>query len=167
MQNFAAIDFEAANGKRTSICSIGLVIVRNGEIVDTYYSLVKPLPNYYHFYNSKIIKLGFKDTKDAPTFPEVWKKAVEKIGDLPLVAHDKMFEEGALKAVFRAYHLKYPNYKFYCTLIASQQKLPTEVENHRLPTVAAYCGYDLTKHHHALADAEACAAIAIKLIDEE
>ncbi|MBR0055597.1 MAG: 3'-5' exoribonuclease [Bacteroidales bacterium] len=167
MQNFAAIDFEAANGKRTSICSIGLVIVRNGEIVDTFYSLVKPLPNYYHFYNSKIIKLGFKDTKDAPTFPEVWKKAAEKIGDLPLVAHDKMFEEGALKAVFRAYHLKYPNYKFYCTLIASQQKLPTEVENHRLPTVAAYCGYDLTKHHHALADAEACAAIAIKLIDEE
>ena len=31
-------------------------------------------------------------------------------------------------------------------------------------TVASACGYDLTNHHHALADAEACAAIAMKLL---
>lgn len=36
--------------------------------------------------------------------------------------------------------------------------------NHQLQTVAAACGYDLTRHHHALADAEACAAIAVKLL---
>jgi len=36
--------------------------------------------------------------------------------------------------------------------------------NHKLPTVAAHCGYDLTKHHHALADAEACAVIALKIL---
>ena len=30
--------------------------------------------------------------------------------------------------------------------------------------VAAACGYDLVNHHHALADAEACAAIALKLL---
>jgi len=29
--------------------------------------------------------------------------------------------------------------------------------------VAAACGYDLQNHHHALADAEACAQIALKL----
>ncbi len=29
MRNFAAIDFETANGKRTSVCSVGVVIVRN------------------------------------------------------------------------------------------------------------------------------------------
>ena len=27
MKNFAAIDFETANGKRTSVCSVGVVIV--------------------------------------------------------------------------------------------------------------------------------------------
>ncbi len=40
--DFVAIDFETANGNRSSICSVGLVIIRNGEIVDKYYSLVNP-----------------------------------------------------------------------------------------------------------------------------
>lgn len=31
MKDFAAIDFETANGKRTSVCSVGIVIVRNGK----------------------------------------------------------------------------------------------------------------------------------------
>jgi DNA polymerase-3 subunit epsilon len=36
--------------------------------------------------------------------------------------------------------------------------------NHQLHTVAAHCGYDLRNHHHALADAEACAKIAMQII---
>ena len=34
MQDFVAIDFETANGRRSSVCSVGIVIVRGGEIVD-------------------------------------------------------------------------------------------------------------------------------------
>ena len=45
MKNFAAIDFETANEQRTSVCSVGIVIVREGEIVDTYYSLIRPEPS--------------------------------------------------------------------------------------------------------------------------
>ena len=33
MQDFAAIDFETANNERSSVCSVGVVIVRGGEIV--------------------------------------------------------------------------------------------------------------------------------------
>ena len=40
MEDFAAIDFETANEKRTSVCSVGVVIVRAGEIVDSFYSLI-------------------------------------------------------------------------------------------------------------------------------
>ena len=32
--NFAAIDFETANNERSLVCSVGVVIVRGGEIVD-------------------------------------------------------------------------------------------------------------------------------------
>ena len=35
MQGFAAIDIETANNERSSVCSVGVVIVRGGEIVDT------------------------------------------------------------------------------------------------------------------------------------
>jgi DNA polymerase III epsilon subunit-like protein len=39
-----------------------------------------------------------------------------------------------------------------------------EPNNHQLHTIAAACGYDLKNHHHALADAEACAAIALYIL---
>lgn len=48
MKNFVAIDFETANFTKSSICSIGIVIVKNGEVVDNFYSLVRPTPNYYN-----------------------------------------------------------------------------------------------------------------------
>ena len=47
MRDFAAIDFETANNERSSVCSVGIVIVRDGEIIDTFYSLIQPEPNYY------------------------------------------------------------------------------------------------------------------------
>ena len=50
------------------------------------------------------------------------------------------------------------------TLSASRKHFGCCLPNHQLQTVAAACGYDLTRHHHALADAEACAHIAIKLL---
>ena len=48
MKDFAAIDFETANEQRTSVCSVGVVIVRDGEIVDHYYSLIRPEPRVLH-----------------------------------------------------------------------------------------------------------------------
>ena len=47
MKDFAAIDFETANGKRTSVCSVGIVIVKSGRIVNKIYRLIRPAPNYY------------------------------------------------------------------------------------------------------------------------
>ena len=35
MKDFAAIDFETANSERSSVCSVGIVIVRDGEIMDS------------------------------------------------------------------------------------------------------------------------------------
>lgn len=44
MKDFAAINFETANQQRTSVCSVGIVIGRDGEIADSYYSLIKSEP---------------------------------------------------------------------------------------------------------------------------
>ncbi len=163
MQNFIAIDFETANGRRCSVCSVGLIIVRDGEIVDRFYSLIKPTPNYYSYWTTEIHGLTQADTDDAPTFPEVWAQVEDKIKGLPLVAHNKPFDETCLKAVFEEYGMEYPGYEFHCTLAASRRKLRS-LPCHQLHVVAAACGYDLENHHNALADAEACAAIALKIL---
>ena len=58
MKDFAAIDFETANSERTSVCSVGVVVVRNGEIVDSFYSLIQPEPNYYTYFCSRVYSAG-------------------------------------------------------------------------------------------------------------
>ncbi len=164
MKDFAAIDFETANRYSSSVCSVGIVVVRDGKVTDKYYSLIHPVPNFYSPGNVAVHHLTKEDTDSADTFPEVWAEVVQKIEGLPLVAHFSRFDEGCLKAAFKRFDMTYPDYKFYCTCTASRKKLGKLLPNHRLPTVAAYCGYDLSNHHHALADAEACAAIALKLL---
>lgn len=159
MNHFAAIDFETANNERSSVCSVGIIIVREGEITDSFYSLIHPEPDYYNYWCSKVHGLTGKDTEDAPLFPEVWKQIEPLIEGLPLVAHNRPFDESCLKAVFRVYQMDYPDYEFYDTLCVARKTFP-ELPNHQLHTVAAACGYRLEQHHHALADAKACAWIA-------
>ena len=162
MNDFAAIDFETANNERSSVCAVGVVIVRDGEIVDTFYSLIQPEPNYYSYWCTRVHGLCCDDTDDAPIFPEVWKQIEPLIQGLPLVAHNSRFDEGCLRAVYRTYQMDYPDYIFLDTLRASRRALP-HLSNHQLHTVAAALGYDLKNHHHALADAEAAAWIAREL----
>lgn len=164
MDNFAAIDFETANPQRSSVCSVGVVIVKERKIVDKFYSLIRPEPGYYTYWNTQVHGLTYESTQDAPNFQEVWRLIAPKIKDLPLVAHNSPFDESCLKAVFRVYRMDYPDYIFHCTCRAARQTLGDKVPNHQLHTVSSHLGYDLTQHHHALADAEACAMIALKLL---
>ena len=181
LRDFIAIDFETANQEPSSVCSIGVVMVRNGQVADSFYSLIQPEPNYYNYWCQRVHRLSRQDTDDAPVFPKVWQQIEERITNvffpnqefddrryqiahLPFVAHNARFDEGCLKAVFKVYQMDYPDYCFYDTLTASRRQFGHSLPDHQLHTVAAACGYDLQHHHHALADAEACAAIALYLL---
>ena len=182
IRDFITIDFETANQQPSSVCSVGVVMVRNGQIVDTFYSLIQPEPNYYCYFCQRVHGITQSDTDDAPVFSKVWQLLEERIVDvffpdmqatddirhqiaaIPFVTHNARFDEGCLKAVFRVYQMDYPDYRFYDTLTASRRQFGHSLPNHQLHTVAAACGYDLQRHHHALADAEACAAIALYLL---
>lgn len=162
MIDFAAIDFETANNSRTSVCSVGIVIVRNGEIVDKFYKLIKPAPNYYTSRATDCHGIVFEDTANALLFPAVWNEIAPRVSGLPLIAHNKGFDEPCLKQCHLYYDMPYSNYKFYCTLQASRKAFPNLI-NHQLHTVSEHIGFNLVNHHNALADAEACAAIALQV----
>ena len=164
MVDFAAIDFETANGRSSSVCSVGIVIVRGGEIVDRFYSLIRPRPNFYSYWNIEVHGLTKQDTDEEENFPAVWTRVKDRLEGLPLVAHNSRFDEGCLRSVFNTYGMEYPGYVFYCTLDASRRVL--KLPNYQLHTVAAACGYDLENHHHALADAEAASAVCLHICRE-
>lgn len=164
MLDFAAIDFETANGSRSSVCSVGVVVVRGGRRVDSFYSLIRPRPNYYSPFTTAIHGLTCADTDSAPDFAEVWREVAPRIEGLPLVAHNSPFDEGCLRAAFELYGMPYPDYRFFCTCRAARRFFGRSLPNHQLHTVSAACGFDLERHHHALADAEACAHIALRIL---
>jgi DNA polymerase-3 subunit epsilon len=88
IRDFIAIDFETANQQPSSVCSIGVVMVRNGQIVDSFYSLIQPEPNYYNYWCQRVHGLSQCDTDDAPVFSKVWQQLEEKIADVFLRPDD-------------------------------------------------------------------------------
>ena len=115
MERFAAIDFETANGKRSSICSIGIAIIEDNKVVDSIYTLIRPYPNFYTRFTTAVHGITMQDTIGSPDFEEAWAGIAGKLRDIPLVAHNSPFDEGCLRAAHEAYDLAYPKYQFYCT----------------------------------------------------
>ena len=169
MKNFVAIDFETANYEPTSICSVGLVVVRGGEITQRMHRLVCPEPDYYiRRFSEQVHGIYPADTCGAPTFDEVWSEIVPWVEGLPFVAYNKAFDERVLRAACRMYGIDYTYGTFLCTLRQARRVIPrTSIANYRLPTVCAYLGIPFDRHHYALADAEGCARIALRLWGDE
>lgn len=163
LDEFAAIDFETANNYRGSVCSVGIVVVRGGVITESVHELIRPRPNFYTWFTTRIHGMTAEDTDQAAEFPEVWSGIAPLVAGLPMVAHNSPFDEGCLRAVFGLYEMSYPGYRFHCTCRAARRAFP-QLPDHKLGTVAAHIGFDLINHHNALADAEACAAIAMKIL---
>lgn len=168
LTDFAAIDFEIANVNRSSVCSVGIAIVKGRKIVDTFYSLIKPQPNYYNWKFSQIHLLHKRDTMNARPFPEVWSEVEPKLRNLPFVAHNASFDESCLKAVYTHYGMVYPQYKFYCTYREARKFFATLPEKSRpqhasLDCVSEFFNIRLDDHHNAIADALACAQIALAM----
>jgi DNA polymerase-3 subunit epsilon len=160
--NFIAIDFETAKYSRESACSVGLVKFRDGKVVDTFYSLIRPPVLYIRPEFTDIHGLTVEDVRDAPDFAEVWESSLRLfIGDLPLAAHNVDFDMGVLRAALEWYELPTPPLKYFCTLKLARAAWP-ELESHSLTSLGEHFGiiYDA---HNALEDAHTCGVIAYKV----
>ena len=71
--DYIAIDFETANSKPTSACSIGLVGVVNDKVVLEEYYLINPQEEF-NPYNIEIHHILPTDVEGEDTFDKVWEK---------------------------------------------------------------------------------------------
>lgn len=163
--NFVALDFETANHERHSACSVAMTVVRNSQIVDNYYTLIKPETPFF-WRNIQIHGIHEEDVQHAPKFPEVWDNMKPFfIENRLVVAHNLPFDRGVLNACLDYYDLERPHFQTLCT-VQSSKRLLTQLPNHKLDTVSEYFGIDLKNHHHALDDSNACANILLRLEDQ-
>jgi DNA polymerase-3 subunit epsilon len=159
--NFVAIDFETAEYSRESAISVGLAKYRNGRLVDSWYSLIRPPELYIRPDFTEIHGLTVPDVKDAPFFDAVWKKDIRSfIGKLPLAAHNAAFDMSVLRAALEWYKLSVPPLKYFCTLKLARTAWP-ELKSHALASLGEHFGIDYDAHN-AMADAKTCGIIACK-----
>ncbi len=157
---FIAIDFETANFKTASACSMGIVVVENLLITGEYYTLIKPPANYFKFTN--IHGITWHDVKDKMTFNELWPGIQKYFGNIDFVAaHNVAFDRAVLKGCCSHYNINIPEVKYKCTCQLSRKRL--NLKNNALDKVSAYFGIKLN-HHNALSDAIACAKIMINFL---
>ncbi|NJM77354.1 MAG: 3'-5' exonuclease [Acaryochloridaceae cyanobacterium RU_4_10] len=157
MSTFVAIDFETANRSRESACSIGMVRVEKGEIVQREHYLIRPHQPEFEF--TYIHGIRWKDVAKELTFGERWPEieAVLKGTDF-IAAHNASFDRGVLNACCDIYNIQRPKQDFLCTVQLARKTW--KLHPTKLPNVCEYLGLELN-HHHALSDAEACAQIVI------
>ncbi|MDR1143156.1 MAG: exonuclease [Spirochaetaceae bacterium] len=159
--DFTAMDFETGSGYRNSVCQVGLVKVVNGAIVETYSSLIKPPNNFIRNDFTAIHGISPEDTKYAPVFAESYPRWKHLVENQPLVAHNMKFDYNCLGACLRDFCDLHMTFKTYCTMKIWRGAF----ENARLSTCCKESGIELTHHHNALADAEACARLFILAVN--
>jgi len=159
--DFTAIDFETANSSSASACSVGLVKVRDGKVVDQAYWLIKPPAGHDEFWewNTRIHGLVAEDVVSAALWTEQLPDLVAFAeGDI-LVAHNAGFDMGVISGACAATLVETPAFEYACSLQVARKTY--HLDSYRLPSAAMAAGFEDFEHHNALADAEACAAIIV------
>ncbi|MGR3741415.1 3'-5' exonuclease [Companilactobacillus sp. DQM5] len=163
--DFISMDFETANRYRSSACSIALVMVRNNEIVDSFYSLINP-QDQFDYRNIQVHGIHPEDVKNAPTFDQVWNHIYPLFDANHLVAaHNASFDNSVLKSTLNSYKINVPHYLTIDTVRTSKAFYP-DFPNHKLNTVSEMLDIDLKQHHNALYDSVACAEILLHTANE-
>ncbi|HXR43628.1 MAG TPA: 3'-5' exonuclease [Pseudolysinimonas sp.] len=163
--DFTAIDFETANGSPASACSVGLVKVRDGQVVDRIGWFIQPPLGHDHFvdWNVRIHGITPEMVVDAPSWTAQLVDLIAFCEDDILVAHNAGFDMGVIKAACAATGVATPAYSYLCSLQLARKTYT--LDSYRLPVVAMAAGFEDFPHHDAVADSEACAAIMIHAAD--
>ena len=161
---YVAIDFEKLDTLPSSVCSVGVAVIENNQITDTFYSLVCPPSKNENYYCVQTHGLHYKDVKNAPKFPKKKKKVDKIINGCPVIAHNYGVERGCINACNEYYETEY-NYDYICTLALSRKYL-SDLPSKGLDLVCEALNYKMGYHHNALDDAIASAEVFLRIKDK-
>lgn len=160
--DFVALDFETATNKMDSACSVGIAVVKDLRISETFYSLIKPPDNQYLDANSKIHGITSADTVSSDPAFMVLRVLLPYFGaGIPVVAHNAAFDMSVLHQSL-GHYADGIDFKYIDTM---EMVRPYSLPKRGLADCAAYFGIDMGCHHNALDDAVTCALIAISCIN--
>jgi len=157
--NYVAIDFETATSKRNSVCSVGIVTVEDGEIIEEFHALIQPPNNEYNWHNIQVHGITEDDTINSPSFEHVYPEIKKRLAGKITVAHNESFDRSVLKNSMLDIGIDYSDIdlpeKWECTLKIYKTMC---YQPAKLNVCCEYHGIEL-QHHDALSDARGCAKL--------
>ena len=158
---YIAFDVETPNHMNDRMSAIGITVVEDGEIVDSFYSLVNPeVP--FDYFNTELTGIDAAAVAGSPSFDELWNEIEPLMSSGLLVAHNAPFDLGVLKKCLQAYGIDWiPSARYLCTVQMGRRLLPGM--RHGLDVMCDYYGICLD-HHQADSDSRACAEILLRYL---
>jgi DNA polymerase III subunit epsilon len=161
--NFTAVDFETASFHRGSVCSVGLVRIRDGQVAGKSGGLVRPPDGLGEFtdFETSLHGITAEMVATAPPWRKVAPWISQYAGSDVLVCHNATFTIGVLRNACAAEGVPLPTADFLCTMLLARQvfRLPS----YRLPFVADKCGIELAGRHQVLINARGAALVTVAL----
>ena len=133
------------------ITEIGIMKVRNGEVIDKFETFVnpeKPIPMKVQ----EITNITDEMVKDAPTIEEIMPKVLEFFGDSVLVAHNADFDTSFIKYNCDRMGFKFDN-TYLDTLRLAKDLFP-DFKKYKLGIIAEKLGIKVEVAHRALDDVD-------------
>jgi DNA polymerase-3 subunit epsilon len=149
-----AFDTETATNNPASICQIGYVVVRDGQITLEKSYLIQPTGNEYSARHSCIHGIDALSTKNQPTFPAIWDIIKPYFANQLLVAHNASFDLNVLNSTIDFYNIPRLVFRCDCTFRMSGLNLRSLSDSLEI---------EMAQHHDALSDARTCAKVYISL----
>ncbi len=99
---FVVLDFETTgtSAKHNRVIEVGIVLVKNLKIADSFQSFINPGSKIPPFITS-LTGIKSEDVEDAPFFEEIVSEILDFIGDSVIVAHNLPFDYSFLKNELR------------------------------------------------------------------
>ena len=162
--DFVAIDVETANADIASICQIGIVTFRNGNVEKSWQSLVNPEADFCDF-NTRVHGIDQHAVRKAPTFPDVYATVRGLLSDV-IVASHTAFDRHAMARVVDKYGLEQFDCTWLDTATVARRAWPEfSRRGFGLANLASKLDIDFT-HHDAEEDARAAGHIFVCALRE-
>ena len=166
MLTFNAIDVETANADRASICQIGIIQIRDGEIADQWKTLINP-EGWFDPWNVSIHGIDGEAVRKSPTIPEVRSELRRRLRGSILVSHTS-FDRVAFERAMRRYNLEQLQVTWLDSARIARRAWPERFARRGwgLKNVARELGISF-RHHDALEDARAASEIVLRACREQ
>ena len=157
---FNAIDVETANADPASICQIGIVSVRAGEIRERLSLLVNPEVRFNPF-NVRLHGISEDTVKDSKTLPQVQPELRRLVEGQVLVSHTE-FDRVALNRAMDRYGLEAIRTTWLDSGMIARSAWPERYRRRGwgLASIAGDLGI-VFRHHDAVEDARAAGEIVL------